>query len=182
MSDSQKVILSVLDKIGKPVNSTRLVKLIYFTDYLYFQFHGKTLTGFKYMWDHHGPNAVGNAILGETAKLSRKLTVHCTQYPNIHGNTTSLYRILPKKAVPSLSPEAEMIIEDVVRQYGKLNTNQITEASKRTEPFRTAKQYDLLHMKQIARVKRTTAEDYKRYKEQEERLGQVSLEEMRAMP
>lgn len=178
MQNPQNVILQILSQMGRPVNSTRLVKLVYLADYVYFQHFGVTLTGFRYAWDHYGPNAIGNAILEEASKLSRKSVVRCTHSPNIYGTSTAEYKIAPGTKVPSLPPEGMLVVDDVVTQYGKLSTAVITAASKRTAPFKNAHHYDLLKMEQITTPEETTAEDYQRYKEQEQRHGMTSLEEL----
>lgn len=170
------VILQVLKaKSGKWLNSTRLVKLVYLIDYTYFRYHGSTLTGLRYMWDFHGPNALGHAIVEEANSLAKQGTIKIDQSSNIYGGITTEYRFIPNAKVPTLEPEAELIVGDMVRKYGSLSTTRITAISKETEPFKTAKQYDLLEMKKVDEISGTTAEDYKSYKEQEEKEGLASL-------
>ena len=176
MQDAQRVILRVLDRVGKSVNSTRLVKLVYLVDYTFFQHFGRTLTGFRYEWSHHGPNAVGHAIISEADKLARRGLVQSTQSPNIYGGTTFEYRIISE--VPALPPEAELVIDDITKQFGGFNTTKITALSKKTTPFVNASQYAILEMEQLTTPMGTTAEDYQRYKEQEEQFGTTSLEEL----
>ena len=157
MQDAQRVILRVLDRAGKSVNSTRLVKLVYLVDYTFFQHFGETITGFRYEWSHHGPNAVGHAIISEADKLARMGLIRSTQSPNIYGGTTSSYRIASD--VPALPPEAELVIDDIITQFDRFNTTKITALYKKTAPFINAHQYEVLVMSQLTTPARTSAED-----------------------
>ena len=69
MSDEKNVVLNVLGNVGGRVPATKLVKLVYLTDYIHFQHFGETITGLTYQWDHYGPNAIGHAIVTSAEKF-----------------------------------------------------------------------------------------------------------------
>ena len=56
-----------------------------------------------------------------------------------------------------------MVISDVVNKYGRLSVKKITEVSKKTQPFRSAAQYDMLTMERIAPALHTTVGDVEAY-------------------
>lgn len=180
MSDAQNLIFRILERLGTPVNLTRLVKLTYFIDYTYFQNFGRTFTGLVYHWDDYGPNAVGHAIRGEANILAQKRIVQLTLTPNIYGGTTSNYQTIKGATKIALPPEVELIVADIVAQYGRLNTEQITAASKKTAPFQNAIQYQLLDLKQTNQVFESTADDYERYQKLVEAEGLISFEELQS--
>lgn len=62
INETQRVIHRLLQLAGTDIHRTKLVKLIYFTDFIYHQHKGHTLTGLKYTWEKFGPNAVSNRI------------------------------------------------------------------------------------------------------------------------
>lgn len=178
MVNADKVILRILAGLGQRVHATKLVKLVYLVDYLYFQHFGRTLTGFQYMWDHYGPNAVGHGIVSQATELAEKGLVHITEHPNIYGGTSTLFKIAPDGVAPTLSPEAEMILEDVLQQYSKLSITEITAVTKRTVPFKKAARYGLLSMAQTAPAERTTRSDWAAYQRELKELGTVPLEDL----
>ena len=179
MQDAQKVIMHILSKLGRQVNITRLVKLVYLTDYVHFQHFGRTLTGLEYMWDNHGPNAIGHGIKVEANELSNKGRLQCTHNPNIYGGETIEYKIAPNVNLSPISPEGELIIGDIVRQYGKLSTAVITAASKRTAPFKNAVKYQSLRMEQLTEPGHTLEGDWDAHQQEINEEGTVSLDDMR---
>jgi hypothetical protein len=179
MTDTQAVILRVLKELGRPVHTTKLVKLVYLVDYLYYQQFGRTLTGFQYMWDHYGPNALGHGIAAEAGKLAQKGMVRCVSYENVYGGVASDYSLAPGAEISSLNPEAEVIIRDIVKQYGKLSVPAITAAAKRTAPFREAAQYSLLKMNRTSKPETAKKEDVDLFDQALHELGTISLEELR---
>lgn len=178
MTTARALILRTLAELDAPVNSTRLVKLVYLMDYIHFQSCGSTITGFKYMWDHFGPNAVGHAIVSEAQSLAKSGKVKATTEFNIHGGFTIFFQKDPSAEMPRLTPEAEIIMKDVIAQYGRLTTEVITKKTKETSPFKHAKQYEVLEMKQIAPKYTASEDDLKAYERDLKESGTISLTEM----
>src|SRR5437762_1544089 len=86
VSPLQLTILEVLDLFRlQAVARTKLVKLIYFIDYIYFQHRGRTLTGLRYVWDHFGPNAENDEIRDSAEELVKLSAIHVRrEKPNLH--------------------------------------------------------------------------------------------------
>jgi uncharacterized phage-associated protein len=176
---ANEVILRILHKMGEPVHSTKLVKLTYLVDSLHYQHYGRTMTGFQYMWDHFGPNAVGHAIVSEAQGLVRARRAISDCYPNIFGGQTIDFQIVPDVKVEPLPPHAEMLVEDVIAQYGKLSVEAIAEVTKQTEPFKTAAQYSILSMKHSAPAVTAMGSQWEKHRRAVEEQGMLSLAQIR---
>jgi hypothetical protein len=152
MEKVNAMIVAVLQVLGTPVHRTKLVKLIYLIDELYYRHFGQTLTGLGYMWDDFGPNATGNAIVKEADRLALKGIVHMDPRPNYYGETSYLYSLERGKAglAEKLSKAERYVVSDVVAHYAKYSVRDIVKASKQTEPFKAAKQYSVLELKKSA--------------------------------
>ncbi len=149
MEKVHATIAAVLQALGTSVHRTKLVKLIYLIDELFYEHFGRTLTGLAYMWDDFGPNAIGNAVVKEADRLALKGIVHIDPRLNYYGETSYLYSLEPKKTslVEKLSEAERYVIRDVVAHYGKYGVRDIVRISKRTEPFKNTEQYSVLKMK-----------------------------------
>lgn len=179
MATADTVILRVLAGMGEPVQSTKLVKLVYLVDYLHFQYYGSTLTGFQYMWDHYGPNALSHAIINEAHDLADRGLVKTTYKPNIYDGMTIAFEAHPSEEPPPLSDEAEMVVDDVIHQYSMLSIEEITELTKETAPFKKALRYSLLSMEHSAPAGRTNEEEWGAYQHDLKEHGTVSLEDVK---
>ena len=143
------VILTVLQESREPVHRTKLVKLIYLADNLFYEHFGKTITGLGYMWDNFGPNAISNAIVKEADELVDEDFVCIKVSPNIYGSESYLYSVGLNKtdmAEKVLEPIEKKFILDIVEQYKSYSVDDIVRVSKNTKPFGRAKQYQVLNM------------------------------------
>lgn len=151
MSKVMAVIHMVLEEMGTPVNRTKLVKLVYLADTIFYEHFGKTITGLDYMWDDFGPNAISNAIVKEADKLVQQDYARMKVGVSIYGSENYRYSSGPNKLEvgEDLLNELEIqVIRDVVERYRDYGIQQIVTASKRTEPFKAARQYTVLTMNQ----------------------------------
>lgn len=147
----QATILATLGVYGGTVHRTKLVKLIYLIDNRFYELTGQTLTGLKYMWDHHGPNAVSDAIVNELSLLTKTGKVHMNETTSSYGGPAYIYKLegdWRKSAEAHLTPTELNIIQSVVHEFGQMNVTQIVNASKQTQPFKNAQRYDVLKMEQ----------------------------------
>jgi len=151
-SKLKAAILTILEEMGTPVHRTKLVKVIYLIDELFYRHFGRTMTGLSYMWDEFGPNAIGNAIVKEADGLAHEGIVRIEPYPNVYGETSYLYSLEQGKAdlAEKVPQDERYVIRDVVAHYRKHGVRDIVRASKQTEPFKNAKQYSLLKMEKSA--------------------------------
>ena len=171
-------IQRILGKVGVRVPATKLVKLVYLADYVYYQHYGETITGLEYQWDHFGPNAVQHGIISAAESLAIKEKITYRTQRNQHGSVTKYFGTTPDFETPILSAEAEMVISDVVNKYGRLSVKKITEVSKKTQPFRSAAQYDMLTMERIAPALHTTVGDVEAYQHDLAENGTYTLKQI----
>ena len=160
--------------------TTKLVKLVYLIDYSYFEHYGETLTGFQYMWDHHGPNALSHAIKAEAERLAERGMVRILHKPNIYDSVTTEFSLAAGTQVGRLDSGAEIVVSDVLHLYGHYSVKKITALSKKTKPFRNANQYDPLVFDQSAPVERGEPGDWEAHQSEIEELGTTSQEEIMA--
>jgi len=146
----EHVIFRLLQRIrengGKPITRTHLVKLVYLADYMYARHTGRTMTGFEYMWDNYGPNAVGNQIVKRADQLDQTGAIQIVETLTSMGNSKFLYRASEGASTPGLDSLADRIIDEAAQAYGTLDWKDVVAISKRTEPMRKAKQGDLLDL------------------------------------
>ena len=180
MSTAQTVILKVLANAKSPMPTTKLVKLVYLIDYSYFEHYGETLTGFRYMWDHHGPNAVSHAIKAEAEALAEEGMVRILHKPNIYDGITTEFALAPSTEIGHLEPGGEMVVSDIWHLFGHYSVSRITAYSKKTKPFRSAKQYDPLVFDQSSPVEHSEPGDWEAHRSEVEELGTTSQEEIMA--
>ena len=146
-SPMQSAILAMLREFPDGLPRTKLIKLLYFLDYIYFQTVGRTYTGIQYRWDHYGPNAANFEIVDDAKALQQEGFVSLTEEDNDFvgaSSKTYRYRLLQEAPGAELDPMAARIVEDVVRRYRRASVKTIAEASKKTPPFEQAKQGDVL--------------------------------------
>jgi hypothetical protein len=160
--------------------TTKLVKLVYLVDYSYFEHYGETLTGFQYMWDHHGPNALSHAIKAEAELLAERGMVRILHKPNIYDGVTTEFSMTGGTEVGCLDIGAEMVVSDVLRLYGHYSVSKITAYTKKTRPFKNARQYDRLSFDQSSPVERGEPGDWEAHKSEIDELGATSQEEILA--
>lgn len=156
MERADAMIVAVLQALGSPVHRTKLVKLVYLIDELFYQHFGRTMSGLDYMWDDFGPNTIGNAVVKEADRLALKGIVHIDPHPNYYGETSYLYSLERGKVglAEKLSEADRYVVRDVVAHYGKYGVREIVKVSKQTEPFKNAKQYSVLKMNKSAQYEK----------------------------
>lgn len=144
-------ILTILEEMETPVHRTKLVKLVYLAENIFYEHFGRTITGLDYMWDDHGPNAISNAIVKEAQNLVQRDFVRMKTGTSIYGTENYLYSLGPEKtnmAERLLEPLERQVLIDTVKRYRTYNITQIVAASKRTTPFQNTHQYQVLQMTQ----------------------------------
>jgi len=149
VSKTMAVILAILEESGTPIHRTKLVKLTYLADNLFYEHFGMTITGLGYMWDDFGPNAISNAIVKESGKLADAEFACLKVGTSMYGSENYIYSIGPKRfEIPEnlLSPLERQVIRDTVERYRNYSVTSIVSASKKTKPFKDALQYTVLKM------------------------------------
>lgn len=132
----EEVLLYILNKVGsKPnIGETVLYKLLYFTDFDFYEKYEEQLIGATYIKNHHGPTPVEfQKILGKMIEDEEIIKVESKyfDYPQ--------KKYLPLR-VPDLSKlkanEVETI-DNVLNKLSDMNANQISEYSHNDVPWLT---------------------------------------------
>ena len=156
---TRAAIVCVLGALGrKKVHRTRLVKLVYLADNRFFESTGRTLTGNAYMWDHYGPNAVGNAIVAEAGELVDLGVIRMFVGVSAYGGGAYRYWVdSPEEAWElarnDLDASELQVLMEAVEEYGGLDVGSLVRESKETRPFARAEQYSVLEMEQSPRAR-----------------------------
>ena len=152
-SKMRAAILTILEEMGTPVHRTKLVKLVYLAENIFYGHFGRTITGLDYMWDNHGPNAISNAIVKEAEKLVQQDFACMKTGTSMYGTENYMYSLGTKKtdlAQRLLEPIERQVLLDTVKRYRKYNVTEIVAESKKTSPFKNAHQYEVLQMEKSA--------------------------------
>ena len=156
---TRAAIVCVLGALGrKKVHRTKLVKLVYLADNRFFESTGRTLTGNTYMWDHFGPNAVGNAVVGEANELVDRGVIRMSMGASAYGGGAYRYWVdSPEQAWEFARSDLDagelQVVMEAVKEYGGLSVGSIVRESKETRPFASAEQYSVLQMEQSPRAR-----------------------------
>lgn len=154
---TEVVIRGFLGLLGKQVSRAQIVKLVYLADNLFYESTGRTITGTQYMWDHYGPNAVGDSIADTTDQLASEGEVRRV-VGSYKGSHTYNYWVNDpsatwETAASALSHSERQIVRDIARKYGRYNASDLASLSKKTRPFENARKYEVLRFKQSERAK-----------------------------
>ena len=129
--------------------------------------------------DHFGPNPIGHAIVAEAQELvvAEQAAMYCDS--NVHGSQTNYYKVAPGISVMPLPGYAEMLVDDIVRQYGGLSIEDITEVTKQTKPFKTAAKYSVLVMEHSAPTNGSPDREWEKHRDEVENDGLWGLEDLK---
>ena len=190
LTNDEAVLLGLLSLFKRPILRTKLVKLIYLLDNSHSEHFGRQITNFKYHWDHHGPNAVGSAIVKTLSALAQKELVAATEYLTSYENYATLYKAsesVDASKLP-LTDSDWVLIYAVFEQHGRKSRESIVAESKRTAPMAGAHQYEILEFSKnpsIETLKQSFFTDKAFVEETKRALAsssgkRISLDELRA--
>ncbi len=132
------ILLYILEKCaGKPnVGETLLYKLLYFSDFNYYEMHEEHLSGAEYRKLPYGPvpqkmDAIINQMI--TKNQLKRLKV------DYHGYLQTRYIPLVKPNLKSLSAREKDVIDKVIDQYSDWSASAISEYSHKDMPWLASK-------------------------------------------
>lgn len=153
ITKTRAAVQGLLALLRKKVGRTELTKLIYLADNRFHESTGRTITGNTYMWDHYGPNAVGNAITSEADELVNQGVMRMAIRPSAFGGSAYDYWVdAPNdtwKDVAAILDAGEcQVLADIVKKFRRTPLLSLIKHAKATRPFMKAEQYDILHLEQ----------------------------------
>ena len=135
----KNVLLYILEKCaGKPnVGETVLYKLLYFSDFNYYELYEEHLTGAKYRKLPYGPvpqklNTIIQQML-ETGKLQRVKTKY-------HGYPQTRFLPLEKANLTELKASEKEVIDKVIEQMSDWSATSISNYSHKDMPWLASKE------------------------------------------
>jgi transcriptional regulator with XRE-family HTH domain len=148
-SKFKEVLLYILERVGAKSNVglTVLYKLMYFSDFDFYEKYGRHLTGANYRKIEHGPaptsfdNIVSQMIDGG------EITKVVADY---HGKAQKRYLPLRRADVSSLSGTEVQVIDAVLSRHSDKNATEISEYSHGDAPWQKAKMGELLDYQDVS--------------------------------
>ena len=123
------------------VGRTVLYKLLYFSDFNFFEIYETKLTGESYKKLPHGPAPIHFPIaINELVKEEKILE---TTEPNYFGGLQYNYSSL-KDPVMDLKEKELEVIDDVIEKLSHMNANQISDYSHGDIPWRANNDYEII--------------------------------------
>lgn len=109
----REVLLYVLDKVGaKPnVGETVLYKLLYFIDFDYYEKTGKSVTGLRYIKNHHGPTPTQTFV---------SVVKGMEQKGDLEIVSTKYFNHVQKKYLPVTKPELKYVNGEELRHIDEV--------------------------------------------------------------
>ena len=134
----KQVLLYMLEKTaGKPnIGMTALYKLLYFTDFDYYEKYGEQVMGLTYIHNHYGPTPREFVKVVEGMKQGGDLEeVKSTHF------VYEQKKFLPRRSadLSKLSAQETAMVDSVLARYGDLSATQLTELSHEDPPWVAAK-------------------------------------------
>lgn len=144
----EQMVHFIINCIGNipNVGKTVLWKLMYFSDFDYFEIFEKTLTGEKYRKIEHGPAPSHFDAVIEKLKDDGKIKQVKVDY---HGKSQEKYVSLKEPDISLLSKEELIAIEKTIQRYGRLNATQISAFSHIDVPWKSTKDKDIIDYKLV---------------------------------
>lgn len=132
-----------------PPTKTSLIKLVYLTDYYYWQLYGEQLTDCKYQLQHYG--AVCFDIPDTASKMDGSaLKIKTILYPSAYQ---IMYERTEKPTQTNLTTEQREILDVVIARHSGQSLPILKKAHYETEPMQNVKQKgERLNMNSIKRT------------------------------
>lgn len=144
MNDKLCSLVYYFIKRNPNLNRTELVKLSYLTDYNFYKYFNKDITGTIYKYHNHGP--FSKTVYDCIDKLKEDNTIK--ENKNISFSNQRKYFSYEIKEEFNmgkyLNKQELEILDFVVLEYGNLGYEKLTDISYKTEPMKNAKRGDVL--------------------------------------
>ncbi len=137
------ILLYILEKCaGKPnVGETLLYKLLYFSDFNYYELYEEHLSGAEYRKLPYGPvpqkldTIISQMIAGKQLKRFKV---------NYHGYSQTRYIPLTKPNLSSLNAREKDVIDKVIDQYSDWSASSLSEYSHKDMPWLASKDGEVI--------------------------------------
>jgi antitoxin SocA-like protein len=140
LSREEELVAFFVNRCGGEGNlgRTRLMKLLYLSDYEARRFLGRPISGIKYIWHFYGPYERKLTTWIARLRDGGVLVEEPVVYPS--GREGFLYTPGPKQVPPTFTPAEVEILSYVCRQYSRVELRELLDdVVYQTEPMLRAK-------------------------------------------
>jgi len=140
----QQLILYILSKVGAKYNVGKVVlyKLLYFSEFDYFEKYGKKLTGYPFIKLPMGPAPLYFDTLVNSMKQEGKVSSLITQYEGGY---------IQQRFIPNVQAQADKFsreeictINEVLEKYSDYSAKEISEKSHQDKPWQMTKDMSII--------------------------------------
>lgn len=127
---------------------TKLMKLLFYSDFIHFKNYPQSITGLKYLKNYYGPTPIKHQLL--LGELFDKYITYNVGYINFGHETVQEYEIIKPLEKPNLSvfSKEEMDSIDVVLDHFRYTTSkQLSTYSHREKAYKLTKERHLINYK-----------------------------------
>lgn len=159
----KNILLYILEKCaGKPnVGETLLYKLLYFSDFNYYEIYEEHMTGAEYRKLPYGPVPQKLDLIINQMIESKLIVRYKTEY---HGYPQTRYIPLAKPNLKNIKASEKDVIDKVIEQYSDWSASAISSYSHKDMPWLASKEgeiidYELAFYREAPYSARTYDED-----------------------
>lgn len=124
------VIFYLISKLGVIESRTKLVKLLYLADVEAKEKLDRTITGLTYIYHFYGPYA--------PEIIEKALEMDGEEIREVYNPLFDRYEYyaVKEEADVDLNPDEIKILNEVIKKYGRMNTNEIKEVAYNTKQMK----------------------------------------------
>lgn len=157
----KNALLYILERVGaRPnVGQTVLYKLLYFTDFDYYEKYEEQLIGASYIKNHHGPTPVEFAKIIHKMQEKGELEEVKSQY---FGYDQTKYLPVVQPNLTVFSAQEIKHIDEVIERLGDYTAAQLSDLSHKDVPWITAAEGKMIDYESVFyRTSETSVRDYR---------------------
>lgn len=137
-----KNLLHYISKCGfnADIEKTLIYKLLYFSDFNYFEIYEKSLTNETYKRLPHGPTPLHFELAISELEKEEKITADS----RLNGGIIQFGYVSCKEPEIDFTEDELNVVDDVIEKLSKMNAAQIIEYSQGDMPWRAAEDYEIM--------------------------------------
>lgn len=141
----EEVLNYIISKCGtlENIGKTTIYKLLYFSDFDYFEKYETSITGEDYIKLPHGPAPTSNHFIQAIASLKAKNFIRPSR-TIYHGHPQEKFLPLKQPILKYLSAQELQVINQVIDRLCGLNATQISELSHMDMPWKATQDDDVI--------------------------------------
>lgn len=156
----KNALLYILEKIGaKPnVGQTVLYKILYFSDFDYYEKYEEQLIGARYQKNHFGPTPVEFSKIVTKMHADRELEIVKSDY---FGRDQTKYLPISEPDLSVFTAREIKHIDEEIEKLGNMTAAQISDLSHKDVPWITTRDGDIIKYESVFyRTQETSVRDY----------------------